>query len=140
MTRRELLDWGKHTLEENHIVGASVDAWLLFQYVTELGRMDYLLAQSTSVTEEDIEKYKACIKKRAEHYPLQYITHNQPFMGLDFYVDENVLVPRMDTEVLVETVLEYLKADMEVLDLCTGSGCILISLAANVPLKRAVGI
>lgn len=139
MTRKELLDYGGRFLEEKEIVGAGVDAWLLFQHVTGLSRVAYLMAPDTVVDLTEEEKYKACLEKRGSHYPLQYITHTQAFMGLDFYVDENVLVPRQDTEVLVETVLSYLNADMDVLDLCTGSGCILISLAANVPLGCGVG-
>ncbi|MCI6018612.1 MAG: peptide chain release factor N(5)-glutamine methyltransferase [Clostridiales bacterium] len=139
MNRRQLIDYGRQTLEAHDIINSHNDAWLLFAYVTGINRVSYLMSPAEAVPPEQEEKYKRCIEKRAAHYPLQYITHTQAFMGLDFYVDENVLVPRQDTEVLVETVLEYLKSDMDVLDMCTGSGCILISLAANVAVGCGVG-
>lgn len=140
MTRRELLTYGKSCLEAHHVLEANIDSWLLFQYVTELNRATYLMDSEAEAGFDEEVKYKQCIKIRAQHYPLQYITHSQEFMGLDFYVDEHVLVPRQDTEVLVETALGYLKDGMDILDMCTGSGCILISLAANKDLGSGVGV
>ena len=102
--------------------------------------MMYLMEPDKLVSDEDTLAYRAVIARRATHYPLQYITHTQEFMGLDFYVDERVLIPRQDTEVLVETTLEFLKDGMTVLDMCTGSGCILISLAANRRLASGLGV
>jgi len=139
MTRKGLLNDGQRILMENGIAGAGVDAWLLFQHVTGISRVTYLMAPEAEVSVEDEEKYRRCIQKRSERYPLQYMTHSQSFMGLEFYVDEHVLVPRQDTETLVETVLGYIKDGMDVLDMCTGSGCILISLAANVSPGRGIG-
>ena len=80
------------------------------------------------------------MKLRASHVPLQHITGVQEFMGLGFCVNEHVLVPRQDTEVLVESVLEVLKPGMEVLDMCTGSGCILISLLKLCGLADVKGV
>ena len=85
------------------------------------------------------EKYKNCIRKRAERVPLQHITGEQEFMGLTFHVNEHVLIPRQDTEILVEEALEQFRegrvpagdpgrGGSEILDLCTGSGCILLSV------------
>ena len=68
------------------------------------------------------------LEKRSAHIPLQQIIGRQSFMGLDFYVDENVLIPRQDTELLVEEALKELHDGMRILDMCTGSGCILLSL------------
>lgn len=140
MTYKAMIDYGKARLLECGIADYSFDAWLLFQYVTDVSRAMYLMEPEREADSEAVDRYKACIEKRAEHYPLQYITHSQEFMGLDFYVDERVLVPRQDTEVLVETVLEYLEDDMEIMDMCTGSGCILISLAANKNLQFGLGV
>ncbi len=80
------------------------------------------------VTEEQEKQYRGWIVRRASHVPLQHITGEQEFMGLDFLVNENVLIPRQDTEILVEEVLRELTDGSRILDLCTGSGCILLSL------------
>ena len=68
------------------------------------------------------------IEKRAAHIPLQHLTGEQNFMGLDFLVNEHVLIPRQDTEILVEEIMRDLHDGIRILDMCTGSGCILLSL------------
>lgn len=139
MTYKELLNEGVSRLSDAHILEASTDAWRLMQFVFKISRLDYLMNPQENVSDALKAQYEACILKRSTHYPLQYITNEQNFMGLDFYVDERVLIPRHDTEVLVEEALKYLKPEMSVLDMCTGSGCIITSLAANKKLSRAVG-
>ena len=140
MTLKSLLAEGREVLTAAQIADADIDAWLLLQYVTGINRMMYLMEPDKSVSNEDTLAYHEVIARRATHYPLQYITHTQEFMGLDFYVDERVLIPRQDTEVLVEMALEFLKDGMTVLDMCTGSGCILISLEANRRLASGLGV
>lgn len=140
MTLKSLLAEGREVLTAAQIADADIDAWLLLQYVTGINRMMYLMEPDKSVSNEGTLAYHEVIARRATHYPLQYITHTQEFMGLDFYVDERVLIPRQDTEVLVEMALEFLKDGMTVLDMCTGSGCILISLAANRRLASGLGV
>ena len=140
MTLKSLLAEGREVLTAAQIADADIDAWLLLQYVTGINRMMYLMEPDKSVSNEDTLAYHEVIARRATHYPLQYITHTQEFMGLDFYVDERVLIPRQDTDVLVEMALEFLKDGMTVLDMCTGSGCILISLAANRRLASGLGV
>lgn len=140
MTLKSLLAEGREILTAAQIADADIDAWLLLQYVTGINRMMYLMEPDKSVSNEDTLAYHEVIARRVTHYPLQYITHTQEFMGLDFYVDECVLIPRQDTEVLVEMALEFLKDGMTVLDMCTGSGCILISLAANRRLASGLGV
>ena len=140
MTLKSLLAEGREVLTAAQIADADIDAWLLLQYVTGINRMMYLMEPDKSVSNEDTLAYHEVIARRATHYPLQYITHTQEFMGLDFYVDDRVLIPRQDTEVLVEMALEFLKDGMTVLDMCTGSGCILISLAANRRLASGLGV
>ncbi|HIT05319.1 MAG TPA: peptide chain release factor N(5)-glutamine methyltransferase [Candidatus Scybalocola faecipullorum] len=139
MTYQELLKYGESALMEERIPDYCADAWLLFQYVFRMNRLDYLMHLSGHADAGKEEQYRALIRKRQTHYPLQYITHEQNFMGLDFYVDENVLIPRQDTEVLVEHTLKFVRDDMRVLDMCTGSGCIIVSIAANRRLARAAG-
>lgn len=90
----------------------------------------YFAYGEESVTESVAERYLELISRRAGHIPLQHLTHQAFFMGHEFYVDKNVLVPRQDTETLVESALECMKAvkNPYILDMCTGSGCILISI------------
>ena len=78
----------------------------------------------------DLEEqfYRTVIERRAQRIPLQHITGEQEFMGLTFKVNEHVLIPRQDTEILVEEAMRYLSDGMRILDICTGSGCILLSL------------
>lgn len=139
MTYRELFEYGKTVLFAHEIADCHTDAWLLLQFVTGMSRAVYLMDADRTAKAHEEARYRQCVLKRAGHYPLQYITHEQSFMGIDFYVDERVLVPRQDTEVLVETVLKYLQDDASILDMCTGSGCILLSLAANRRLASGIG-
>jgi len=81
---------------------------------------------------EQVAEYESVLNKRAEHVPLQYITGEQEFMGIPFHVNDAVLIPRQDTETLVEEALKVIRPGMKVLDMCTGSGCILISILKNV--------
>lgn len=140
MTYKQLLTYGEQTLCEADVPNASTDAWILMQFVFKISRLDYLMNPCAEADKDKAAIYAQHILTRAKHYPLQYITNEQNFMGLDFYVDEHVLIPRQDTEVLVETVLGYVKDEMSVLDMCTGSGCIVTSLSANRRLSRAVGV
>ena len=131
MTLQQAYTYGKNRLTEAGIEDADTDAWLLLEYVTKISRATYFLEVNRGISREDEEKYKAYIEKRVSHIPLQHITGTQEFMGMEFYVNEHVLVPRQDTEVLVEEVQKVLETGMDVLDMCTGSGCIAISLAKS---------
>ena len=142
MTLKSLLAEGREVLTAAQIADADIDAWLLLQYVTGINRMMYLMEPDKSVSDEDTLAYREVIARRATHYPLQYITHTQEFMGLDFYVDERVLIPRQDTEVLVEEALSCLKSleKPHILDMCTGSGCILLSLLMELSDASGTGV
>lgn len=128
MTLREAYEFGQKQLNFAGIEDAVWDAWYLLEYTTGINRAMYFLKMQETMTQEQEQQYKEYIKIRASHIPLQHITGVQEFMGLEFYVNEHVLVPRQDTEILVENVLKQLRPRMKVLDMCTGSGCILISL------------
>lgn len=128
MTYGEIYRDGKEKLEEAGIDEASLDARLLLEHVCGTDRNELLVHGDRAVSEEDRQAYEALVKRRAERIPLQHLTGVQYFMGLDFLVNEHVLIPRQDTEILVEEALKHLHDGMRVLDLCTGSGCILISL------------
>lgn len=128
MTLREAYEYGREQLNLAGIDDADLDAWYLLEFVTGISRTMYYVKMQESVSEEQEALYRKYIEARASHIPLQHITGVQEFMGLEFFVNEHVLVPRQDTEVLVEVALKVLEPGMRVLDMCTGSGCILISL------------
>lgn len=113
------------------IADARTDAWLLLEMVCKIDRNFYYLHMKDDLQEEQISEYEIALKKRAEHIPLQYIVGETEFMGLRFKVNSSVLVPRQDTETLVEEALKVITPGMRVLDLCTGSGCVIISILHN---------
>ena len=115
-------------LIEAGIREAALDAWYLLEFATGISKASYYGDPDKEMKEEEAARYLAYIEIRKSRIPLQHITKEQAFMGYPFYVDEHVLIPRQDTETLVEEALKVLKPGMQVLDLCTGSGCILISL------------
>lgn len=133
MTYREVLNLGEKVLSLASIVDAKTDAWLLLSMVCKMERSSYYLHMEEELPEEQLSEYEIALKKRAEHVPLQYIVGETEFMGLRFKVNSSVLIPRQDTESLVEEALKVVKPGMKVLDLCTGSGCIIISIMHNIP-------
>ena len=128
MTYRECYEQGCRTLQAAGIEEATLDARLLLEAVCGTDRNDLLVHGEQPVMPQAEEKYLNWIRQRAEHIPLQQLTGEQDFMGLTFSVNEHVLIPRQDTEILVEEVLKELHDRMRILDMCTGSGCILLSL------------
>ncbi len=132
MTYHEALKLGEKVLETASIVEAKLDAWLLLEMVCKIDRSFYYLHMEDDLLEEQVSEYEIALKKRAEHVPLQYIVGETEFMGLKFKVNSSVLIPRQDTETLVEEALKVITPGMRVLDLCTGSGCIIVSILHNV--------
>lgn len=128
MTYAKVYAKGVLTLEQAGIEEAKLDARLLLEYVCHTTRQDLLAHGEREVEEAERNCYEELLQKRASHVPLQHLTGVQEFMGLEFEVSGDVLVPRQDTEVLVEEVMRFLHDGMRILDVCTGSGCILLSL------------
>jgi release factor glutamine methyltransferase len=128
MTFREALKVGTYILEQGKIANADGEAWDLLEHVCGINRTFFLMHQEDALTEEQKTQYRIVLTKRIEHIPLQYILGQACFMGLMFKVNSSVLIPRFDTEVLVERVLKHVQPGMKVLDMCTGSGCIAISV------------
>lgn len=128
MTLQEALISGKQQLRKADIADAAVDAWLLLAMVCKIDRNYYYTHLQEELGQEHLADYLIAVGKRAEHIPLQYITGEQEFMGCMIKVSSAVLIPRMETEILVTEALKVLEPGMSVLDLCTGSGCIIISL------------
>lgn len=139
MTYREALQIGEEILYKAEIVDAKLDAWYLMEMACKINRNYYYLHEQEDMTQEEQKEFESVLKKRAEHIPLQYITGEQEFMGLKFHVNSNVLIPRQDTETLVEEAIKRIKPGMEILDVCTGSGCVLISILKNVPDVKGIG-
>lgn len=138
-TLKYALETGKKYLLEKKIENANLDSWYLLSHQFGLSRTDYFLDPEKIVTEDEFNQYIRLIERRGNHVPLQYIIGFQEFMGLNIKVNENVLIPRQDTETLVEEVLKVSQGK-DILDVCTGSGCIIISLAMFGNIKKAVGI
>ena len=140
MTWKEAYEYGQQQLNNAHIDEAKLDAWYLLEYATGMSRTMYYLHMDEEMDAEQVTMYKEYIAMRAHHIPLQHITGVQEFMGLTFHVNEHVLIPRQDTEVLVESVLHIMEPGMNILDMCTGSGCILISLLKLGANSTGVGV
>ena len=125
---KQVYEWGADCLKKAGIPEAELDARLLLEHVCKTDRNTLLAHGDREITQEEYGGYVNHISRREKHIPLQHITGVQEFMGLEFEVNENVLIPRQDTEILVEEVMRHLHDGMRILDMCTGSGCILLSL------------
>lgn len=137
MTLRTGYTEAKRRLEESGIEEASLDAWLLLEHVTGISRASYYADPDREMSPDEWRRYSELVGRRAERVPLQHITGTQEFMGLVFEVNEHVLIPRQDTEILVEQALAFIgsgkvpaaeNSRTRILDMCTGSGCILLSV------------
>lgn len=137
MTLFQLWKEGSETLGQAGILDAQEDARRLLLAAFELDTVHFLLNRMQELPEDEAARsftgrYREMVARRSHRCPLQQILGSQEFMGLEFYVNEHVLIPRQDTETLVELVLEEQKdTKKKVLDLCTGSGCIAVSLAVK---------
>ena len=136
----DLLSYGKLYLQQHHVLDAELDAWYLLEHIIGHDRSWYFLHMQEQVPSDVEEEYKRLLQLRGIHKPLQQITGKAYFMGLEFTVNEHVLIPRQDTEILVEEALKRMSEHARILDLCTGSGCILLSLLYNKNKAEGIGI
>lgn len=139
MNYREAVAFGSRILTEAGVMDPELDAWYLLQMICKIERSYYYAHGDEAVSEDRMREYEIALRKRAERIPLQYILGEQEFMGLKFKVNSGVLIPRQDTETLAEEAIRLVQPGMQVLDLCTGSGCVLISILKNVPEAEGVG-
>ena len=130
MKIKDLLIYGKEKLKNSYIEDYDLISKLLIEYVCKINRNNVIVHIDEDLDEEKSNQYIDAIDKVASGLPVQYITNNQEFMGLNFYVDENVLIPQPDTEIVVQEVIDsYKDKSCKIMDLCTGSGAIGISIA-----------
>lgn len=143
-TYRELYEKGRRILEQAGLPDAALDARFLLEEVCGTNLQTLLVFPEKKVTEEEVNQYRAFVQRRKDREPTAMILGEWDFMGLTFRLNKSTLIPEQDTEVLVETALEELKrrgpgeAPLRILDLCTGSGCILLSLLHE--LRNAGGL
>ena len=135
MTIKQAITKGMIMLKSNNVESPKLKARLLLQYVLDKPRQYIIVYDNKEIDKQQQWQYFVNIEKLTKGIPLQHITHRQEFMKMDFFVDENVLIPRPDTEILVEEVIKIAQKynSPGILDLCTGSGAIAISLKKFVP-------
>ena len=135
MTIKQAITKGMIMLKSNNVESPKLKARLLLQYILDKPRQYIIVYDNKEIDKQQQWQYFVNIEKLTKGVPLQHITHRQEFMKMDFFVDENVLIPRPDTEILVEEVIKIARKynSPRILDLCTGSGAIAISLKKFVP-------
>ena len=136
MTPRELLKLMAADMRDAGVPDAEIDASLLLSHITGQNPMNLRLDSWSQVSLADEEKLRALCEKRKTRTPLQYLTGVQSFLGRDFYVDERVLIPRPETELLAERAIALLREEKHspiALDMCCGSGCLAVSMALGDP-------
>lgn len=140
MTLREALTLGKDLLQKANIEEFETDAWLLLEAAAKCTRNDFFLRGAKPLTKEQELLYKEYLEKRSRRIPVQHILGVQCFCGLDFIVTPDVLCPRLDTEVLIEEALKRIRPGSGILDMCTGSGCIILTLLHFVKNCKGTGV
>ena len=142
MTIKETLNKGMIMLKSSNIESPKLKARLLLQYILKKPRQYLIVYDNEEVEKKEQWEYFVNIEKLTKGVPLQHITHRQEFMKMDFFVNEDVLIPRPDTEILVEEVIKIAQKIQkpQILDLCTGSGAIAISIKKNVPQAEVYAI
>ena len=134
MNIREVIEKGFVELKTSNVSSPRLKARMLMQFVLDKSRQYIVVNDLENLSKDYLDKYFFYIDKLKNNVPIEHITHHKEFMKLDFYIDENVLIPRQDTEILVEEVIDISKkmGKVKVLDLCTGSGAISVSIAKYV--------
>ena len=134
LTIKENLEYAIKKLKENDIEECSLKAKLLLSYVLIKPKEFLIINQEKKLSEEEQEKFYRLLEQMIDNVPLQYLVNKQEFYGIEFFINENVLIPQPDTEILVEEVINISNREnkKEILDMCTGSGAIAIALSKNI--------
>lgn len=135
MNPRALLNATASAFRDAGIPDPEVDAALLLSHVTGQPPLSLRLDMTTALPDDVLTRFDALVSRRLTRQPLQYLLHTQPFLGRDFYVDERVLIPRPETELLAERAIAALREHPHpiALDLCCGSGALAVSMALEMP-------
>lgn len=142
----DLVTWGTEYLTEKKIDDARLTIELMLAHVLQFKRIQLYTSFDQPLSEDELARFKELLKRRLAHEPLQYILGETEFMGMKFFVDKSVLIPRPETELLVEKAVELIAQKygsdqpVSILDIGTGSGCIAVSLAKLIPDARIVAI
>ena len=133
-TVTQLLNWARDHLEQHQIEDASLSAKILLSFSTKIPKIDFIKNPDTEIPTWQIDDFEKLVKKRAEKYPIAYLIHEKEFYSLPFYVNENVLIPRPETEILIELFGKKIgNQNLKVCDVGTGSGIIAVTLKKEFP-------
>jgi release factor glutamine methyltransferase len=133
MTLGEALAYGETTLKAVGIDGGRLDTQILLEFVTDKNRAHLLAHEEDELTIEQENQFKELIAKRAERIPLVHLTHTREFYGIDLYIDDDVLTPRVETEKMVEFAIKHVPQNGKLIDIGTGSGAIAIAIKTHRP-------
>lgn len=142
VTLGDLLQWGRDTLKQAGIADSNISAEALLQSLLDIRRAELLLNPQRQIDNQTHQKYRELIRQRAAHTPLQYLVGEVEFYNIKLYIDKRALIPRPETEILVETIMARLAnmPDPSILDIGAGSGNIAIALAKNIPGSKVAGV
>lgn len=142
-TIKKILDWSTDYFKKLNTEWPHLEAEILLAHALQLKRIELYTNHERILTKEELAAYKKLVERRSQKEPIAYITNNQPFMSLDMYVDPTVLIPRPETELMVELIIDQVKKEqkeIKIADIGTGSGCIAVSLAKYLPQVKVIGI
>ena len=138
----DVINWGVDYFEDKSLENPRLEIEIFLQHILDCKKIDLYINFENIVSAPDLRTLKGYIKRRLRNEPSQYIVGKSNFYGRDFYVDNNVLIPRPETEILINACIEFLsmKDNPEIMDIGTGSGCIGITLAKEIPSSNVIAI
>jgi len=138
----DVINWGVDYFENKSLENPRLEIEIFLQHILDCKKIDLYINFENEVSPHDLNTLKGYIKRRLENEPSQYIVGKSNFYGRNFYVDNNVLIPRPETEILINACIEFLsmKDNPEIIDIGTGSGCIGITLAKEIPSSNVIAI
>ena len=138
----DLINWGVKYFQDRSFENPRLEIEIFLQHIFGYKKIDLYINFEEEVTPKNLNRLREFIKRRVENEPIQYITGVSNFYGRDFYVNKNVLIPRPETEILVNVSIDYLssKKNPYIIDVGTGSGCIAITLAKELPSSKVIAI